>query len=106
MVADHTADETINPHMTAKAIILTVALCFVGEASCFAKERTRGHVEAKRGQVRVKPRGPKNQTVVYEVAGDNVKVTVDGTDNDGKPLHNEWTGKFDGKDYPVIGDPN
>ncbi|MEO8347543.1 MAG: hypothetical protein ABI610_01425, partial [Acidobacteriota bacterium] len=24
---------------------------------------------------------------------------------DGKAVHNEWTGKFDGKDYPVIGDP-
>jgi hypothetical protein len=35
-----------------------------------------------------------------------VKVTVDGTDKDGKPTHNEWTGKFDGKDYPVTGDPN
>jgi hypothetical protein len=32
-------------------------------------------------------------------------VTVDGTDKDGKSTHNEWTGKFDGKDYPVTGDP-
>jgi hypothetical protein len=31
-------------------------------------------------------------------------VTVDSTDGDGKPAHNEWTGKFDGKDYPVTGD--
>jgi uncharacterized protein (AIM24 family) len=37
--------------------------------------------------------------------GDNVKVTVDGIDGAGKPTHNEWTGKFDGKDYPVTGDP-
>jgi hypothetical protein len=44
--------------------------------------------------------------VVYAAAGDNIKVTVDGTGNDGKPTHNEWTGKFDGKDYPVTGDPN
>jgi hypothetical protein len=51
------------------------------------------------------PGAPKNHTVVYEAAGDNVKVTVDGTDADGKALHNEWTGKFDGKDYPVTGDP-
>ena len=43
--------------------------------------------------------------MVYEAAGDNIKVTVDGTDRDGKPTHNEWTGKFDGKDYPVTGDP-
>jgi len=47
----------------------------------------------------------KNQSFVYEVAGDNVKVTVDGVDADGKPTHNEWTDKFDNKDYPVTGDP-
>jgi hypothetical protein len=35
----------------------------------------------------------------------DVKVIVDGVDADGKPTHNEWTGKFDGKDYQVIGDP-
>jgi hypothetical protein len=46
----------------------------------------------------------RNNTVVYEAAGDSVKVTIDGTDPDGKPMHSEWTGKFDGKDYPVTGD--
>jgi len=49
---------------------------------------------------------PKLNTVVYEAAGDSVKVTVDGTDGDGKPLHSEWTGKYDGKDHPVTGDSN
>jgi hypothetical protein len=44
--------------------------------------------------------------VVYEAAGDTVKVTVDGVGADGKPSHNEWTGKYDGKDYPVTGDPS
>ena len=34
-----------------------------------------------------------------------MKVTVDGIAADGKPTHNEWTGKFDGKDYPITGDP-
>jgi len=47
----------------------------------------------------------KNHTVVYEAAGDSVKVTVDGTNSDGSAAHNEWTGKFDGKDYPLTGDP-
>jgi hypothetical protein len=47
---------------------------------------------------------PKNITVVYVAAGDSIKVTVDGTDAEGKPTHSEWTGKFDGKDYPVTGD--
>ena len=31
---------------------------------------------------------------------------MDGTDAQGKPTHNEWVGKFDGKEYPVTGDPN
>lgn len=51
------------------------------------------------------PGAPKNNTVVYAASGDSIKVTVDGTDADGKPAHNEWTGKFDGKDYPITGDP-
>ena len=48
----------------------------------------------------------KNTTVVYEASGDSTKVTVDGVDKDGKATHNEWTGKFDGKDYPITGDPS
>jgi hypothetical protein len=35
-----------------------------------------------------------------------MKITVDGTGAAGKPIHNEWTGKFDGKDYAVKGDPD
>lgn len=35
-----------------------------------------------------------------------LKFTNDGVDAAGKPTHNEWSGKFDGKDNPVKGDPN
>jgi hypothetical protein len=52
------------------------------------------------------PGMPKNTMVAYEAAGDQVKATVDGVDGQGKATHNEWTGKFDGKDYAVTGDPN
>jgi len=51
------------------------------------------------------PGATKNHTVIYEAAGDSVKVTVDGVDGAGNPSHNEWTGKFDGKFYAVTGDP-
>ena len=47
----------------------------------------------------------KNHTVVYEESGADIKVTVDGTDAAGNAAHSEWTGKFDGKYYPVTGDP-
>src|SRR5438046_1025198 len=49
------------------------------------------------------PGNPKADTQVFEPAGDLVKVTMDGTGRDGKRFHNEWVGKFDGKDYPVTG---
>ncbi len=48
----------------------------------------------------------KNSTVTYAAAADGmVKVTTEGISGDGKPMQTEWTGKFDGKDYPLTGDP-
>lgn len=43
---------------------------------------------------------------MYEAAGDNMKVTVSGITNKGDFVKHEWTGKFDGADYPVTGDPD
>ncbi len=92
--------------MKTKTILLSLALCFLATAMCFAEDVQMGTWKLNEGKSKLAPGVPKNHTVVYEAAGDNVKVTVDGTDPDGKPTHNEWTGKFDGKDYPVTGDPN
>src|SRR6266849_4566217 len=92
--------------MKARTIVLTLALCFVGVAVCFAADAQMGTWKLNEAKSKFGPGAPKITTVVYEAAGDNVKVTVEGTDSDGKPTHTEWTGKFDGKDYPVTGDPN
>ena len=92
--------------MKTKTIVLTLALCFVAGAVCFASDVQMGTWKLNEAKSKFAPGMPKNNTVVLEAAGDNVKVTVDGTDNDGKPTHNEWTGKFDGKDYTVTGDAN
>ena len=73
---------------------------------CFADDPQMGTWKLNEARSKIGKGAPKLATVVYEAAGDNVKVTVDGTDGDGKPLHSEWTGKYDGKDYPVTGDPN
>jgi hypothetical protein len=48
----------------------------------------------------------KNTTVTYTEQGDSMKVTTEGTSGDGSALHTEWTGMFDGKDYPLTGDPS
>src|SRR5215475_6618363 len=49
---------------------------------------------------------PKSQTVTYEAIGQGVKITVKGTDAEGKPIDIQSTANYDGKDYPVTGDPN
>ena len=92
--------------MRAKALVLTLVLSFVGVAVCLAADAFMGAWKLNEAKSKIGAGSPKLTTVVYEAAGDSVKVTVDGTDGDGKPLHSEWTGKYDGKDYPVTGDPN
>jgi hypothetical protein len=91
--------------MKAKAILLALVLGISGLALGFAADTFMGTWKLNESKSKLAPGTPKNTTVVYEAAGDSVKITVDGTDKDGKPAHNEWTGKFDGKDYPVTGDP-
>jgi len=92
--------------MKRKTTGLTLALCFFGAAVCFGDDPQMGTWKLNQAKSKFAPGRPKNHTVVYEATGDNVKITVDGTDKDGKATHNEWTGKFDGKDYPVTGDAN
>ena len=92
--------------MKARTIVLTLSLCFIGVGACFAQKAFMGTWKLNEAKSKLATGASKNNTVVYEAAGDNVKVTIDGTDASGNPTHNEWTGKFDGKDYPVTGDPN
>jgi hypothetical protein len=48
---------------------------------------------------------PKSQIAILEAAEGGMKVVSDRVEADGKKTHFEWTAKFDGKDYPVKGDP-
>jgi len=91
--------------MKAKFILASAVLCLAAAVVCFAADEFIGTWKLNEAKSKISA-GPKNTTVIYEAAGDSVKVTTDGTDSDGKPSHSEWTGKFDGKDYPVTGDPN
>ena len=91
--------------MKARTVLLTLALCFAGAVTCFAQGSQMGTWKLNEGKSKIPAGFMKNTTVVYEAAGDNVKASTDGIDRDGKPFHTEWTGKFDGKDYPLTGDP-
>jgi hypothetical protein len=86
--------------------LLTFAMLFAAASACLAADDPNmGTWKLNEAKSKYSPGAPKNTSVVYEAAGDSVKVTVDGVGADGKPTHNEWAGKFDGKDYPLTGDP-
>ena len=92
--------------MKIKTIGLTLALSFFAGATCFAADDPQiGTWKLNEAKSKLTRDAGKNTTVAYEAVGDQVKVVIEGTDKDSKPTHNEWTGKFDGKDYAVTGDP-
>lgn len=116
--------------MKTKALALAIVLlCAVGAGACFGKDKAPylGKWQLQQTEAAITgthvvlgPGGtpelavdsadvpPLDVTVVYEAAGDAVKITVDGVYVKGQlaAAHFEWTGKFDGADYPVTGDPN
>ena len=85
---------------------LTLAFSLLAATASFAADPQMGTWKLNESKSKFGDGSAKNHTVIHAAAGKSVKVTVDGTDADGKSTHNEWTGKFDGKDYPVTGDPS
>jgi hypothetical protein len=89
-----------------KTIGLTLAFCFLATAACFAADPQMGTWKLNEAKSKITPGTLKNTQVVYSSMFGQVKIKSDGIDANGKPIHVEWSGKFDGKDYPVTGDPN
>jgi hypothetical protein len=92
--------------MKARTSLLMLALCLVAVFCFAASDAAIGTWKLNESKSKLAGGSPKNTTVTYEAAGDSVKVTIDGTAPDGSATHSEWTGKFDGKDYPATGDPS
>jgi hypothetical protein len=86
-------------------ILPTLAGLFAAVVVCFAADVNIG--TWKLNNVKSKNVSDENNfAMVIAAAGDSVTISEDGVDDKGKPWHDEWTGKFDGKDYAVTGDPD
>ena len=89
--------------MKTRIAAVAVALSFAAAAACFAANPHMGTWKLNEAKSKIPSGMGKNTTVTYAEAKDEVKVTVDCVDKDGKPTHSVWLGKFDGKAYPVKG---
>lgn len=92
--------------MKTKTIGLTLAFCFLAGPLCLAADPMVGTWKLNEAKSKFTPGTGKSTRVVYEARGDQVRITTDGVNADGKATHSEWIGKLDGKDYSVTGDPN
>src|SRR3954468_24782993 len=92
--------------MKMRAIGLTLAFFFMAAAACLAADPQMGNWKLNESKSKITPGTLKNTHVVYSSMFGQVKIKADGIDGKGKPSHTAWSGKFDGKDYPVMGDPN
>ena len=92
--------------MKIRTIGLTLAFCVLEGAACFAADPQMGTWKLNETKSKITPGTLKNTHVVYSSMFGQVKIKADGVDANGKPIHVEWSGKLDGKDFPVTGDPN
>ncbi len=93
--------------MKSKTTLLALLISAAAASLCFAgNDGFIGTWKLNESKSKIPAGSPKNNTVVYAHSGDEVKITVDGVDGSGKPMHHEWTGQLDGKDYPAEGDVN
>jgi hypothetical protein len=89
--------------MKTKTIGLTLAVSFLTGTACFAVNPQMGTWKLNQARSNLAAGMGKSTMVIYTQKGDNVQVTVDGVDKDGKPTHGVWVGKWDGKAYKAKG---
>ena len=90
--------------MKTRLIAFFVLLC-LATAAFGADNPFMGKWKLNEAKSMIPAGGIKNSMVTYEAAGDQIKVTVEGTTGDGQSFTSVWTGKFDGKDYALSNDP-
>jgi len=76
-----------------------------GAAGTSATDSQAGHWVIDPGKSHFAGAPPKSQVTTIEAIEGGVKNVTDIVEADGKSIHYEFTAKYDGKDYPVNGDP-
>jgi len=94
--------------MKTRNLALTIVFCLCALSMAVAADNPfLGTWKLNEAKSHIPAGAAKITSAVYSpAANDMVTVTTDGVDAKGNPIHTEWTGKFDGKPYPVTGSPD
>jgi len=94
--------------MKRRMFVLATIVLYFAVTESFAADVLSGNwklnLEKSKYDPGPPPKGP-NFSKIDAIEG-GLRFTNDGVNAEGKPSHNEWSGKFDGKDNPVKGDQN
>ena len=93
--------------MKTKTIALSLGLILVA-GGLYAADPCEGTWKLNESKSKLTRGTDKDTKIVYNsrLIRDKVTVTTDGVEGNGTPIHSEWKGKFDGKDYEITGDPD
>jgi hypothetical protein len=90
--------------MKIRTTVLALLISAVAASLCLAADDAfMGTWKLNESKSKIPAGAHKNTTVVYAQSGDEVTITVDGVDPEGKSVHHVWTGKMDGKEYAAKG---
>ena len=95
-----------HPMLKTRIAVMAAVLSFAIAAASLAANSHIGTWKLNESKSKIPAGMGKNNTVTYVEQKDKVKITVDGVDKNGKPVHSVWVGKFDGKAYPLKGSPS
>jgi hypothetical protein len=93
------------------AIVLSIGVCVMVVMAAGARAQAPKGLEgtwklnAAKSKFSPGP-APKSMTVTYTPAGDGMKIVVDVVPAEGAAQHWEMSGSYDGKEYPVTGNPD
>ena len=87
-----------------RSLLVGAATLAMGTAA-FAGENWVGTWKLNAAKSKLGTNAVRAQTLTFEATPAGIKLTSDGTDAQGKPMHGGYTSKFDGKDVPWAGNP-
>lgn len=88
-------------------VFVLMTLVLAASVSMLAADSQIGTWKLNIAKSKIMDTAPKSAVTKIEATADGgIRVTVDNVGADGKPVHYSFTAKYDGKDYPVKGDPS
>jgi hypothetical protein len=87
-------------HVRVLIVVLVMSLGLFAAESPFS-----GTWKLNLAKSKLPPPAPTSETIVVDADDNGLKLTDDITDDKGQSMKVSYEAKFDGKDYPVTGDP-